>query len=208
MKSLSLFKMIIILLTILPVPLWAQNTSVIPYTGTLYSQGKPVSQNQAIKMAFALYAFNQETLAHEVSTQFTSQTEAPSEHVVWTSWTDLSSNGELESPTEALTVDATVPVLVRNGQFLVHLGDSTQGNQPALFDSILSLYTEHRTDDGTLASRTPKVLYLVIWVKPSTTQPVKRLPPQKLNTVPHAVSASQIECRLVLLLLCHTLCTW
>ena len=179
-------------LCLIPTLTWAQSKSVIPYSGSLYSQGKPISQNEAVNMGFALYAFDDGTSSESIGNQFTNQTQAPASNLVWTSWQNLyTETGEFQAPTEAINVTASVPVYVRNGAFLVHLGDSTQGSQPSLYDSIFSLYSENLAADGSVESRTAKVLYLVIWVQPDPTADPKRLPPQKLNTVPHAITARQ-----------------
>ena len=142
----------------------AQN-SVIPYQGTLFSQGKPVSQSTPIRMAFAIYSDSAGLEAGQDGS-------APSgEARKWTSW---DATGEGSDAVDNL--DETVGVQVRNGRFLVHLGEIETGQQ-SLGDDVFD------------ASE----LYVVAWVMqdPQNPNAVFRLPPQRLQTVPHAVTAKR-----------------
>ena len=151
----------------------AQNTSVIPYSGTLFSQGKPVSQDTDVLMAFALYSGDAVTALPAGSTNEAPDValaeESPSYNRLWTSWmTEDGTTSELSS----LTVNNphTVGVNVRNGRFLVHLG---AGDQTSLPNSVFD----------------QRPLYVVTWVVNGSG--VFRLPPQKLEKVPHAVTAER-----------------
>lgn len=131
-------------------------SSVIPYQGTLFSQGKPVSQNNPVKMAFALYSSDTGFPADQAS--------APPENREWRSWSV--GGDQVNSNTD------TVNVHVRNGRFLVHLGEENDGYQP-LEESVFDT----------------RPLYVVTWVVNNSG--TFRLPPQKLEKVPHAVTAER-----------------
>ena len=149
-------------LIFLPSLVSAQNTSVIPYSGTLFSEGKPVSQNNAVQMAFALYS--------DIENLDTGATdEVPHIGRLWTSWTSTDGADDTVDDTK------TIGTFVRNGRFLVHLGDTGQ-NQTELTDSIFDT----------------QPLYVVAWiVKNSGQNTVFRLSPQKLEKVPHAITAER-----------------
>ena len=131
----------------------AQSTSVIPYQGTLFSQGKPVSQSAPVRMAFALYTDTTNLTVGQTD-------EAPSTHRVWASWGEGNVVG----------LGQTIPVQVRNGRFLVHLGE--EGQSP-LADSVFD----------------QRPLSVVAWVVNGNGE--FRLPPQTLEKVPHAVTAER-----------------
>ena len=142
----------------------AQN-SVIPYQGTLFSQGKPVSQTEPVRMAFAIYS-------DDAGLDAGQDGNAPSgEARKWTSWDVAGEGGDSVND-----VSKTVGVQVRNGRFFVHLGETEAGQQP-LGDDVFD------------ASE----LYVVVWLMQDTENPnaVFRLPPQRLQTVPHAVTAKR-----------------
>jgi hypothetical protein len=135
----------------------APSTSVIPYSGTLFSQGKPVSQSAPVQMAFALYT---DTTGLDAG-----QTDAaPAANRVWTSWGAPTSQGS------AVNADRAVGISVRNGRFLVHLGEEGQ-----------SLLAKSIFDARTLS--------VIAWVVNSNG--IFRLPPQALTNVPHAVTAER-----------------
>ena len=97
-------------------------SSVIPYQGTLFSQGKPVSQSAPVQMAFALYSDTTGLNASQTSA-------APAANRVWTSW----------GAGDAVGAGQTIPVQVRNGRFLVHLGEESQTTlADSVFDQILN----------------------------------------------------------------------
>ena len=150
---------------------WADGTSVIPYSGTLYSQGKPVSQGNAIKMAFALYEEISALPNLTASSDANLTSSVPHTGRKWTSWATSVGVDAVISSTDEDTVD----VYVRHGRFLAHLGDEGQiGLSNSIFDS--------------------NSLYVVVWIVQeisSNEYKYHRLPPQKLNTVPHAVTASR-----------------
>ena len=95
---------------------------MIPYSGTLYSKGKPVSQGDAVQMAFALYSDVSAlpSLANNPSTE-TSRF-VPHAGRKWTSWSTTEGIDALVSSTS----ENTVGVYVRKGRFLAHLGDQGQ----------------------------------------------------------------------------------
>lgn len=140
-------------------------TSVIPYSGQLFSHGKPVSQDEPVPMAFALYS-------GDLSPLPASPAAAPEQAGTltrrWTSWPVEAD----QEPEAASTVGQaqTVGVAVRKGRFLVHLGG---GQQRPLQDSVF----DHES------------LYVVAWVWNGSG--IFRLPPQRLNAVPHAVTAKR-----------------
>lgn len=149
---------------------WAQATSVIPYTGTLFSQGQPVSQDQGVKMAFALYTGDPAALPSGVTDAAPAEVtlgDATAQRL-WASW----STSEGDAVQTALQVGEaqTISVAVRNGRFLIHLGAEPQHPLPS-------------------RSLDQRPLYVVTWVK--NARGVFRLPPQKLTTVPHAVTAER-----------------
>ena len=166
---------ILLLFLLLPTLALAQapSTSVIPYSGTLFSQGKPVSQSAPVQMAFALYT---DTTGLDAG-----QTDAaPAANRVWSSWGagDLVLPG---SPADNIA-DGTVSVQVRNGRFLIHLGealaDDLENSQTEIADSVFNNTS----------------LYVVTWVAQEVEgggYSTFRLPPQKLETVPHAVTAKR-----------------
>ena len=111
----------------------AQPTSVIPYAGSLYSQGRPVSQPEPVSMAFALYTEEGVIAFTDVAN---SSPTAPPLGRLWTSW---------ESGSEASDVTGApaTPVTVRNGAFFVHLG-AEQGHvpvPPTAFESAAHVVT-------------------------------------------------------------------
>ena len=151
----------------------APSTSVIPYSGTLFSQGKPVSQDSDVLMAFALYSGDAVIALPAGSINEAPDValadENPSYNRLWTSWT---TEDGAASQLSSLTGDNpdTVGVKVRNGRFLVHLGASGQTALPnSVFDQ--------------------RPLYVVTWVVNASG--VFRLPPQALDKVPHAVTAER-----------------
>ena len=151
----------------------APPTSVIPYSGTLFSQGKPVSQDTDVLMAFALYSGDAITVLPAGSTNEAPDValadENPSYNRLWTSWT--TEDGAASQLSSLLSNNPdTVGVKVRNGRFLVHLGAS---GQTALPDSVFD----------------QRPLYVVTWVV--NTSGAFRLPPQALDKVPHAVTAER-----------------
>ena len=154
-------------------PYPTEPTSVIPYQGTLFSQGKPVSQDNDVLMAFALYSGDVMSALPPGTTNEAPDValaeESPSYNRLWTSW--ATEDGAL-SELSRLTVDNphTLGVKVRNGRFLVHLGAA---GQTALPDSIFD----------------QRPLYVLTWVVNGSG--VFRLPPQKLEKVPHAVTAER-----------------
>ena len=149
------------------------STSVIPYSGTLFSQGKPVSQSAPVQMAFALYT---DTTGLDAG-----QTDAaPAANRVWSSW----GAGDVVLPGSPAdnTADGTTSVKVRNGRFLTHLGealaDDPENSQTEIPDSVFDNIS----------------LYVVTWVAQELEggdYSMFRLPPQKLETVPHAVTAKR-----------------
>ena len=151
----------------------ASSTSVIPYSGTLFSQGKPVSQDSDVLMAFALYSGDAMTALPAGSTNEAPDValaeENPSYNRLWTSW--MTEDGTV-SQLSSLTGENpdTIGVKVRNGRFLVHLGAS---GQTALPDSVFD----------------QRPLYVVTWVVNASG--VFRLPPQALDKVPHAITAER-----------------
>ena len=153
-KKIPLSVTALMALTLLTSIAQAQN-SVIPYQGTLFSQGKPVSQNAPVRMAFAIYSSPVQT---------SDPSSAPGNFRKWSSW----------GASGADTVDDSdaIDVKVRNGRFLVHLGEETDGQEP-LAESVFDTAP----------------LYVVAWVINSTG--VFKLPYQKLEMVPHAVTASR-----------------
>jgi hypothetical protein len=166
---------LLILFFLTPCTSWAQaqSTSVIPYSGTLFSQGKPVSQDNDVLMAFALYTGDVELALSSEPSESAPDTslnvESPAFDRLWTSW-------ETENGTAEILSDLTlnnphiVGVKVRNGRFLVHLGASGQESLPnTIFDQ--------------------RPLYVVTWIVNGSG--VFRLPPQKLETIPHAVTAER-----------------
>jgi hypothetical protein len=167
MKFFKKIPLLILSVTALCLFAWsaqAQN-SVIPYQGTLFSQGKPVSQSTPIRMAFAIYSDSAGLEAGQDGS-------APSgEARKWTSWDATGEGGDAVD-----NLDETVGVQVRNGRFLVHLGEAETGQQ-SLGDDVFD------------ASE----LYVVAWVMqdPQNPNAVFRLPPQRLQTVPHAVTAKR-----------------
>ena len=148
-------KLIFTLLILLPTLALAQapSTSVIPYSGTLFSQGKPVSQSAPVQMAFALYTDTTGLDAEQTNA-------APVANRVWSSWEEA---GE--------TIGSTISVQVRNGRFLVHLGED---GQTALADSVFD----------------QRPLSVVAWVVQGSGT-IYRLPAQSLKKVPHAVTAER-----------------
>ena len=142
----------------------AEPTSVIPYQGTLFSQGKPVSQTDPVKMAFAIYS-------DSAGLDAGARADAPALNRTWTSWTSVADEDE------SVVASKTIGVQVRNGRFLVHLGDDARG-QELLEDKIFT--PDLPADD----------LYVVTWVVKDSGV-VFRLPPQKLGKVPHAVTAER-----------------
>lgn len=141
----------------------AEPTSVIPYQGTLFSQGKPVSQTDPVKMAFAIYS-------DSAGLDAGASADAPALHRKWTSWSST------ENVDDVVNADKTIDVQVRNGRFLAHLGEEEHGQQP-LKDSTFTPASP--VDD----------FYVVTWVVKDSGG-VFRLPPQKLGKVPHAVTAN------------------
>ena len=142
----------------------AEPTSVIPYQGTLFSQGKPVSQTDPIKMAFAIYS-------DSTGLDAGASADAPALHRKWTSWSST------ENVDDVVNADRTIDVQVRNGRFLAHLGEEEHGQQP-LKDSTFT--PDPPADD----------FYVITWVVKDSGG-VFRLPPQKLGKVPHAVTAER-----------------
>ena len=170
-KRIPFFFFILCLTCLAPALSWAQGqpqptelTSVIPYQGTLFSQGKPVSQTNLIKMAFAIYSDN-------TGLEAGARADAPALNRTWTSWTSP------EGEDDAVNADKTIGVQVRNGRFLVHLGEEEYGQQPL--------------KDSTFTPDPPtEYFYVVTWVVKDSGG-VFRLPPQKLGKVPHAVTAER-----------------
>ena len=157
LESILFIKLILLFST----SIWAD--SVIPYSGTLHTQGKPVSQSTPIKMGFALYT-ESPTFQED---QLLSTTPVNTSTRRWTSWTG-----------DQAIATPTVDIYVRNGRFLANLGEVIDSNlHQGLSDSVFD--------------QVP--LYLVIWVLADSEDPesLHRLPPQKLNTVPHAVTAKR-----------------
>ena len=111
----------LILLCLLPALSWAQSQSVIPYAGTLYSQGQPISQSDPIMMGFALYS-GSPTFENTTTTIPNNQATR-----LWVSW-----SGDQED-----TVTRNVKVGVRNGRFLVNLGEIPK-------DTVGEYVTTHR----------------------------------------------------------------
>ena len=169
LKKLSSTLLILSIICLAPTLSWAQDpqqpaepTSVIPYQGTLFSQGKPVSQDAAVQMAFALYSGDPNLLPASATSAAPKVEVSLTRH--WTSWT-VAEGGNAE------VIGQTFGVNVRNGRFLVHLG--AEDHQRALNDSVFDT----------------RPLYVVAWVVNSTG--TFRLPPQKLDKVPHAVTAER-----------------
>ena len=157
-KKIPLLILFITALCLLALSAQAQN-SVIPYQGTLFSQGKPVSQDAPVQMAFAIYNDRSELDSDQLSG-------APASGRKWTSW------GAPENENVEVGDIQTLGVNVRNGRFLVHLGEDAEGH-----DTLeMSIFDTHP-------------LYVVTWVINSSG--TFRLPPQKLQTVPHAVTAER-----------------
>lgn len=125
-----------------------------------------MSQTDDVKMAFAIYSDDTGLTAGPFPV-------APSGDArKWTSW---DSTGEGRDDVDS---DKTIGVQVRNGRFLVNLGEA--GEQQPLSDLIF--------DD-------PK-LYVVTWVVRSD-QEIYRLPPQKIERVPYAISALRVRQRVL-----------
>ena len=124
-------------------------------------------------MAFALYSDTTGLDAGQTNA-------APLANRVWSSW----GVGEVVitgSPSDN-TVDGTISVQVRNGRFLVHLGE-------ALADDVENTQVEI---PDTVFNNT--ALYVVTWVAQDLEggdYSMFRLPAQKLETVPHAVTAKR-----------------
>jgi hypothetical protein len=182
LKKISSTLLILSVIHLAPALSWAQAqptepTSVIPYQGTLFSQGKPVSQSTPVQMAFALYTDKSGLSAGSTNV-------APGANRIWTSW--VSTEGENETVTPGShtddVVDDTISVMVRSGRFLVHLGE-------ALADDAEN--TQVEIPDREFDNVT---LYVITWVAQEVDgggYNVFRLPPQKLETVPHAVTAKR-----------------
>ena len=150
---------------LLPLVSWAQSQSVIPYSGTLYSQGQPISQSTPIMMGFALYS-GSPTFDNAITTVPTNQATR-----LWVSW-----SGEQQD-----TVTRNIDVLVRNGRFLVNLGEIPMNENGEYVTTHRALPKDRFQSDG---------LHLVIWVEKANGDSF-RLPPQKFNTVPYAITAQQ-----------------
>ena len=162
MSFLKLKSSLCVLCILLPLSVWAD--AVIPYSGSLYSQGKPVSRSTPIKMGFALYqgapTFDEgPTESARRSSVSTAGTR------VWMSWVG-----------DENVVQTTSDVYVRQGRFLAHVGEVLdQGLHRPMADLVLDA----------------QPLYLVVWILPdeSDSASIRRLPPQRLQSVPHAVTA-------------------
>ena len=132
-----------------------------------------MSQDSDVLMAFALYTGDVINALPAGATNAAPDAalaeESPSYNRLWTSW--ATEDGAL-SELSNLTVDNpdAVGVKVRNGRFLVHMGAA---GQTALPDSTFD----------------QRPLYVVTWVVNGSG--VFRLPPQKLDKVPHAVTAER-----------------
>ena len=136
-----------------------------------------MSQSVPVQMAFALYT-DKEGLDASLPSA------APAANRVWTSW--VSTEGEDATVTPGShsdnVVDDTISVAVRNGRFLVHLGEALANDIENSQIEILDSNFDHAT------------LYVVTWVAQEVDGDgynVFRLPPQKLGKVPHAVTAQR-----------------
>jgi hypothetical protein len=116
-------------------------------------------------MGFALYTGAPEF--DEAAQRSSNPTNPTTATLRWISWI-----GEEDS------AQTTSDVHVRQGRFLAHVGEVLNADI-------------HKPLSNVVFDQTP--LYLVIWVLPNETDPtsIRRLPPQTLQTVPHAVTAKQ-----------------